>query len=89
MTPEFEQTVNSLARFKTYSLGLILLNKSLQVVQMRGADHDAVQMILQGIQMLNRQMGEAVDVLQRRQQVDRFIADLHNEWDATDKGGDG
>lgn len=84
MTPEFEQTVNSLARFKTYSLGLILLNKSLQVIQARGADPEAVQLILQGIQMLNRQLGAAVEVLQRKQQVDRFIAELQNEWDTTE-----
>lgn len=81
MNPEFEQTINSLARFKTYSLSLILLNKSAQAVQERGADREAVQLILRGIKLLNEQLSQAVEVLQRRQQVERFIARLHNDWD--------
>jgi len=86
MNPEFEQTVNSLARFKTYSLSLILLNKSAQAIQERGADREAVQLILKGIQLLNRQLSEAVEVLQRRQQVERFIARINNDWEV--EGGD-
>jgi len=81
MNPEFEQTVNSLARFKTYSLSLILLNKSARVIQGRGADHEAVELIYRGIQLLNKQLSEAVDMLQRRQQVERFIAELNNDWE--------
>ncbi|RKY26293.1 MAG: hypothetical protein DRP79_05140 [Planctomycetota bacterium] len=81
MTPEFEQTVNSLARFKTYSLSLVLLNKSVQAIRQRGADEEAVRLILQGIQLLNRQLTEAVEALQRRQEVERFISDLQRDWE--------
>ena len=84
MNPEFEQTLNSPPRFKTYSLSLILLNKSVQTIQQRGADPEAVRMILHGIQMLNKQLSKAVDVLKRRQQVNRFIAGLQNEWNLED-----
>jgi len=86
MNPEFEQTVNSLARFKTYSLSLILLNKAAQAIQERGADREAVQLILRGIQLLNKQLSEAVEVLQRRQQVERFIAKLNNDWEVDGNG---
>jgi hypothetical protein len=81
MTPEFEQTVNSLARFKTYSLSLVLLNKSVQAIRQRGADDEAVRLILQGIRLLNSQLTEAVEVLQRRQEVERFISDLQRDWE--------
>ncbi len=87
MTPEFEQTVNSLARFKTYSLSLVLLNKSVQAIRQRGADDEAVRLILQGIRLLNRQLTEAVEALQRRQEVERFISDLQRDWEMMQDDG--
>ena len=80
MDNPFEKTLSVESRFRTYSLSLIMLNKSVRLIQERGADKQALRLILAGIQLLNKQLFEAAEGLKRRQEVDRFISSLQDEW---------
>jgi hypothetical protein len=80
MEKAFEKTLSVESWFRTYSLSLIMLNKSVRLIQERGADKQAVRQILAGIQLLNKQLFDAAEQLKRRKEVDRFITSLQDEW---------
>ena len=87
MDDAFEKTLSTESRFRTYSLSLIMLNKSVRLIQERGADKQALRLILAGIQLLNKQLFDAAERLKRRQEVDRFIRSLHDEWNTQTLAG--
>jgi len=59
--PRFEETMENSRVFLTYSLAMMMLGKSAQILAERGADPQAMNIITHGIELLANQLRDYAD----------------------------
>jgi hypothetical protein len=72
----FDQTMNDNREFRIFSLALLTLTKSAQVLLQGGADPVAINHINRGLEMIARQLNQAAERLETDLQAGRDIDDL-------------
>lgn len=76
---DFEKTLQNNARFSTYTMGIITLLKSIEVIQKRGADEKAVSFLLAGVEILIQQLGDKSQELENKEFVEEFLKKIQKE----------
>lgn len=73
---KFEETLNNILRFNTYTLAMATLVKSVKVLKERGADEKATSFILSGVDILIKQLEDAAQKVENKKLVEELLAEL-------------